>query len=199
MSDSQGTYASGEAHVVLIGSIDVTLAERMLGFLREKVPEDCPRIHLAIQSPGGSVPVALALANILQALPCPVTTYNIGNVDSAATILFAAGSERVCAPGARFLLHPIKKSVEGYHTLDTLSSLIKEITEDTRRVTELLAQRTGRTAPSRWEELMSAPHSLSSEAAVELGLAHRIDECRRALAWDTCCGNQVWRSEGVPE
>jgi ATP-dependent protease ClpP protease subunit len=170
-----------EAHAILMGPINAELAERALSFLREKVSNDCIRIHLAIQSPGGSVPVALSLANILQSLPCQITTYNIGNVDSAAVILFAAGTERICAREAIFCLHPISKEVTGLQTIDTLSSLVREIEEDTARVTRFLSRRTEKTTPSRWRELMSEPHVISADTAVEIGLANRIDECRFAL------------------
>jgi ATP-dependent protease ClpP protease subunit len=176
---------------MLMGTIDAELAERALNLLREKVSDDCTRIHLALQSPGGSVPVALSLANILQSLPCPISTYNIGNVDSAAVIVFAAGTERICAPEAIFCVHPIGKSVAGVQTVETLSSLIREIEADTERVAKFLARRTEKTPPSQWRQLMSESHVISPDAALEIGLAHRIDECRFALGWETCCGLHV--------
>ena len=170
-----------EAHIVLMDTIDTGKAENILSLLKEKVSEDCTHIHLAIQSPGVSVPVALALANLLLALSCPITTYNIGNVDSAALIVFAAGAERICSPKALFLTHPIGKNVEGVQTIETLSSLIQEIEEDTRRVVEFLAQRTKVTPASIWSELMSKPHIISSDEALKIGLVHRIEEYRFKL------------------
>lgn len=165
-----------EAHIVLMGMIDTQQAERILKVLKEKVSDDCTRIHLAIQSPGGSVPVALALANLLLSLSCPITTYNIGNVDSAAVIVFAAGTERICSPSAFFCTHPIRKVVDANQSIETLSALLQEIQEDTRRVTNFLAQNVKGTSISTWESLMSARHVLSSEAALKLGLAHRSEE-----------------------
>jgi len=170
-----------EAHAILMGPINAELAERVLSFIKEKVSNDCTRIHLAINSPGGSVPVALSLANILQSLPCQITTYNIGNVDSAAVIVFAAGSERICAREAIFCIHPISKEVAGLHTIRTLSAIIREIEEDTERVTKFLSRQTQMATPSKWRELMSEPHVISADTAVEIGIINRIDECRFAL------------------
>ena len=167
-----------EAHIVLMDTIDTKKAENILNLLKEKVSDDCTHIHLAIQSPGGSVPVALALANLLLSLSCPITTYNIGNVDSAALIIFAAGTKRICSPRALFHTHPISKKVEGSQTIETLSSLIQEMEEDTRRVAEFLAHRTKKTPTSTWQELMSKTHIISSDEALNMGLVHCIEEYR---------------------
>jgi len=35
---------------------------------------------------------------------------------------------------------------------------------------------------------MSKSHVISPDEAVEIGLAHRIDEWRIALGWEMCCG-----------
>lgn len=169
-----------EAHIVLMDTINAEKAENILKLIKEKVSDDCTHIHLAIQSPGGSVPIALALANLLLAFSCPITTYNIGNVDSAALIIFAAGTKRICLPKALFHTHPISKKVEGMQTMETLSSLIGEIAEDTRRVTEFLAHRTNEPA-STWKALMSKAHIISSEEALKIGLVHSIEEYQFVL------------------
>lgn len=170
-----------EAHIILMDTIDTEKAENILSILKEKVSDDCTQNHLAIQSPGGSVPVALALANLLLSLSCPITTYNIGNVDSAALIIFAAGTKRICSPKALFHTHPISKNVEGIQTIETLSSLIQEIEEDTRRVAEFLADRAKNTPASTWKELMSKTHIISSDEALKMGLVHYIEEYRFTL------------------
>jgi ATP-dependent Clp protease protease subunit len=170
-----------DEQIVLMGAIDAEQAEKILTQLREKVADDCTHIHLAIQSPGGSVSVALALANLLLSLSCPITTYNIGNVDSAALIVFAAGTERICCPEAMFATHPISKKVEGIQTIATLASLIKEIEEDTRRVTEFIARQTKKEPPSTWRELLSKTQIISSDEALKLGLVHRIEAYRFTL------------------
>jgi ATP-dependent protease ClpP protease subunit len=84
-------------------------------------------------------------------------------------------------------VHPIGKSVAGVQTIETLSSLVREIEADTERVTKFLARRTERTPPSQWRELMSKSHVISPDEAVEIGLAHRIDEWLIALGWEICC------------
>jgi ATP-dependent protease ClpP protease subunit len=170
-----------DEQIVLMGAIDTQQAEKILTQLREKISNDCTNIDLAIQSPGGSVPIALALANLLLSLPCQITTHNIGNVDSAALIIFAAGTKRICSPEAMFATHPISKNVDGIQTIDTLASLIKEIEEDTRRVAEFIARQTQKEPPSTWRALMSKPHIISPDEALQIGLIHRIQEYRFTL------------------
>lgn len=165
-----------DTHILLMGAIDEKQAENILKLLKEQVSDECTHLHIAIHSSGGSVPIALALANLLLSLSLPITTYNIGNVDSASLIIFAVGTERICLPEAMFTTHPIGKNVEGIQTIETLSSLIKEIEEDTQRVVSFMTQRLKSESPSIWKKLMSKMHVISSGEALKLGLIHRIEE-----------------------
>lgn len=169
-----------EERIHLLGSIDTTLAERMIEELKERVSDGCQRLHIAIQSPGGSVPVAMAMANVLMALSCPITTYNIGNVDSAALIIFAAGERRICAPKALFHVHPLGKMVEGIQTIDTLKAAISEIEEDTARVAEYMDARVPRIGAEGWATILTRATTLTARDAIDLGLAHAEGECRFA-------------------
>lgn len=165
-----------EECLIWLDEITTESADKFLHILKEKVSADCDHIHLAIQSRGGSVPVAIGLANLILCLFCKVTTYNIGNVNSAAIILFAAGQERVCSAKALFHMHPISTELKGLQTHDSLLSAAREIEEDTKRVTEFLANRSGITAPDSWMDFMMRSHTLYGEEAIQLGLVHRIGD-----------------------
>jgi ATP-dependent Clp protease, protease subunit len=165
-----------EKNLVWLDEITTANAEDFLRVLKEDVDIDCVHIHLGIQSRGGSVPVAVALANLMMGLSCKITTYNIGNVDSSAVILFAAGQERVCSEKAVFHMHPIGKELKGVQTHSSLLAAVREIEEDTDRVTEFLANRSGITAAKSWGNLMMKSHTLYADEAMRFGLVHRIGE-----------------------
>jgi len=63
------------------------------------------RFAVLISSSGGDVLSGFTAYNYLKGLQIELTTFNIGNVDSAATLLFCAGKKRFSVPNARFLLH----------------------------------------------------------------------------------------------
>jgi ATP-dependent Clp protease protease subunit len=62
-------------------------------------------ITLCISSPGGAPEQAYYAYEILRQIPVPLITHNTGITHSAAVILFLAGNERYCTPGATFLMH----------------------------------------------------------------------------------------------
>jgi ATP-dependent Clp protease, protease subunit len=48
-----------------------------------------------------------ALYFFLKSLPVPLTTYNVGSVESVGVVIFLAGGKRCACPGTRFLVHPL--------------------------------------------------------------------------------------------
>lgn len=66
-----------------------------------KLPEDTKELVVNIASPGGSVPVAKAIRGYLKSIQprIAVTTKQVGDLASAGTILFGAGSKRIAAKG----------------------------------------------------------------------------------------------------
>jgi len=164
-----------EVHLELMDKIDAEKVEHFLKILKEKTADDCTHLHLAIQSRGGSIPIALALANLLINLSIPITTYNIGNIDSSALVVFAAGNKRICSTKGLFRTHPIGKEVKGVQTIETLTLLLQEIKEDTKQVSEFLASRT-KITPKNWSEIMHKSVIISSKEALKMGLVHCIGE-----------------------
>ena len=62
-------------------------------------------ITVRINSPGGSAFGGLAIANLLRSWPAPVTTCVDGLAGSAASIIFAAGDQRVMPSNTLLFVH----------------------------------------------------------------------------------------------
>ena len=62
-------------------------------------------ITLNISSTGGDLNAALSAYQYLKGRPINLTTHNFGTVDSAAVVLFCAGSKRLSTPLSRFVIH----------------------------------------------------------------------------------------------
>lgn len=75
-------------------------------------------LHLMLSSPGGSVFHGLSAHNYLRGLAIPITTYNFGSVDSIGVVIFCSGSERICVPHARFLIHSVSLNFSAQSVLD---------------------------------------------------------------------------------
>ena len=70
-----------------------------------------------INSEGGEVTYGVALYNYLKSMPFPVYTHNLGDVSSAAVLLYLAGETRTAAPNSRFMIHPLTIELNGSFVL----------------------------------------------------------------------------------
>lgn len=74
---------------------------------------DVDKIHVRINSPGGSVFEGVAIANILKAHKAKIVTYNDSLCASIATIIFLSGDERHVADNSLFMMHKPSSIVWG--------------------------------------------------------------------------------------
>lgn len=134
---------------------------------------DANCIWINISSPGGDIDVAIELYNFLKQLDCFIITNNISVVNSAAIILYLAGTDRYCDYTSTFYVHSVTKKLRGVFDADRLIREAKEIKLNTERVTKILADNT---IPSftYWKRLMKKGEILSPKQAIKLGLSTQI-------------------------
>lgn len=144
--------------------------------LVEKNPH-AASLTIYISSPGGSVDIAVELFNFLKLLDCKLRTVNISCVNSAAIIIFAAGTERIGLPCASFYVHSVTKNLSGEFTADDLLREAREISANTDKVATILATASNKNK-SYWKRLMRKGCLLTSQKARELGLINDISECK---------------------
>ena len=138
--------------------------KKLFHAIDQKIAAGVSRIHLLINTPGGTVAEGIAVYNYLRGAPVEVITHNFGTVDSIGTIIFCAGEKRLCVPHARFLMHPVAANFSGELQLgeqglqerleglkvdqenicriiaDTAQKPLEEVLADIRKVTTLNAQ-----------------------------------------------------------
>jgi len=93
-------------------------------------------IYLLISSAGGSVSEGLNLASYMKSLPVKITTHNIGQTDSIANVIFAAGSTRYANANASFLFHGVSMH---YERQDFIESQLEEQYKIVKRLRENIA------------------------------------------------------------
>ena len=159
-------------------AVNIVTARELMSTLVAQVPDDINELHLLINSPGGSVPVALGLANLLESLPCKLITYNISRCDSAAIILFAAGKERICVPEGTFFAHSVNIELSGQYSLDTLRMEYLKLRQDYKSILSYLSRKTSISSRC-WRSYMTEKgHVFSAQEALTRGLATRIEELK---------------------
>ena len=142
--------------------------------LTEKFP-DATSLTIYISSPGGNVDIAVELFNFLKLLDCKIRTVNMSCVNSAAIIIFVAGTERISLPCSSFYVHSITKNLNGDFTADDLLREVREMSANTDKVANILAGISNKNK-SYWKRLMRKGCLLTSQKAKELGLVNDISE-----------------------
>lgn len=138
---------------------------------------DSTALTVYISSPGGNVDIAVELFHFLKLLDCTIRTVNIACVNSAAIIIFAAGTERISLPCSSFYVHAITKNLNGNFTADDLLREAREMAANTDKVATILAGVSNKNK-SYWKHLMKRGCLLTSQKAKELGLVNDISECK---------------------
>jgi ATP-dependent Clp protease protease subunit len=141
-------------------------------------------VELRINSPGGDVFAARAMAQAMREHQGKITAYVDGVAASAASLLAVSASETVMAPGSMMMIHEAWTIALG-NKGDFLATaaLLEKI--DASIVETYQAKAGG--DPAEWAALMAAETWYTGAEAVEAGLADRVAEDKPAAAqaaWD---------------
>ena len=141
-------------------------------------------IELRINSPGGDVFAARAMAQAIREHPGKVTAYVDGVAASAASLLAVTAAETVMAPGSMMMIHEAWTIALG-NKGDFLATaaLLEKI--DASIVETYQAKAGGK--PEAWAAAMAAETWYTAAEAVAAGLADRVSEAKAPAAqaaWD---------------
>jgi ATP-dependent protease ClpP protease subunit len=95
-------------HIVhFIGPINHNTACTVRNLCLQALQSGASEIELHLSSEGGNMTAGFALYFFLKSLPIPLSTHNVGSIESIAVVIFLAGAKRYACPGTRFLVHPL--------------------------------------------------------------------------------------------
>ncbi|MFD7405844.1 ATP-dependent Clp protease proteolytic subunit [Streptomyces sp. NPDC059866] len=172
-----------EERIVFLGTpIDDTSANDVMAqFMHLEYQAPDRDISLYINSPGGSFSAMSALYDTMRYVGCDVETICLGQAESSAAVLLAAGTpgKRYALPGARVVLRQpaLPEPIEGQAS--DLAIQAEELTRVRARLEEMLVRHTGRT-PEQVGADIERDKILTAQEAVEYGLIDRIIPSRKA-------------------
>ncbi|NMO02341.1 ATP-dependent Clp protease proteolytic subunit [Gordonia sp. TBRC 11910] len=160
--------------IVLGDQLDANLGNRLTSQLLLLSAQD-PRkdISLWINSPGGSVPAMLSIADVISLIPNDVATVALGTAASAGQFLLSAGTngKRYVLPHARILMHQGSAGIGGTAVDVEVQADDLRHTRDT--VLALIARFTGQPV-QRIVDDSQHDHWYTAEEAVDYGFADHI-------------------------
>jgi len=161
--------------IVFLGTaIDDTVASLAIAqmlFLESEDPDK--DIHLYINSPGGSVSSGLAIYDTMQYIRPDVSTICVGMAASMGAMLLLAGEKgkRKALPNSRIMIHQPWGGAQG--TASDISIQAEEILKTKKRLNEIIAFHTGKTAEEVSKDT-DRDYYMSSDQAKEYGIIDGI-------------------------
>jgi len=162
----------------LMGEIDDENIEKAIRWLLyENMDNSNPDkiLTIYINSTGGSLTDAFGLIDVMQNSNFVVRTIAIGNIMSAAFLIFAAGDkgERYVAKNTSIMCHQFTDSIdEKYHDI---KAALKETEYCNKRMVDILTEATGLVPSKVKAKLLPASDVyLTAEELLEFGVADHI-------------------------
>lgn len=155
------------------GSVDNYSLEKLKSYIHERnEAAKISDLRLNIQSLGGSVSGAVAIYNYLKALPFPVQTHNLGEVTSAAILVYLGGTARTAEYHSKFTIHPIQFSLNGNYSYYQIREIADTLDADIRLYASVVNEETNAlNGIYNIEELLKGKSvTLSPEAAHKCGI-----------------------------
>ena len=157
--------------------IDTNSVNMLLSIVNSQVRMGVKKITIVVASPGGDTTAAFAAYNILRNVPAEITTFNAGNIDSAAMLIFCAGKYRYSFPDpARFLIHGNSMLFGQNMSLD--ANMIDAQLQQIRNLNEMTIAVVNQTTGGKWtKQIQDAVHGqtiLTPEIAKQWGLIQDI-------------------------
>lgn len=157
-----------------------------LAFAKELTAINTPVIHLRIDSPGGDVFAAVAMAQTMREHAAKIIVHVDGYAASAATFLLMAADESVISPGGMVMIH--KAWSGAYGNADDFTAMADLLTKIDGQISARYAEKTGMEVDALLE-LMAAETWLTETEAVAQGFVDAVaeghpDKQKNAAAWD---------------
>lgn len=174
--------ADGEAEVFIYDVIGASFFDDGITaseFVRELRALEADRIHVRVNSPGGNVWEALAIAQALDEHPAEIWTHIDGIGASAASWVGIRSAKTIMAPKSRLFIHDPHSIVLGNARemraeADVLDGIGDDIADFYAAKAALREPQGERATRDYWRKQMLAETWFSDQQAVDAGLADEI-------------------------
>ena len=131
-------------------------------------------VHMAMSSVGGDPSAGIVLYNFLRVVPFNLTIHNLGNVDSAAIVIYLAGHYRTCAPQSRFLFHGCTTRLNGDYRPEMLEEKRQFLLAGHHNMAQIIAGRS-HIALDEATNLFEGETIFDPALALQRGITHEVE------------------------
>lgn len=175
MSEQKTPQIPTEVYAVFAGGIDQGAVNRIFANLAGAMERKFEKVHLLFQSFGGVVGDGVCLYNFFKSLPIELTLYNVGAVQSIASIAYLGAKKRKTSAHATFMIHKTVISIANLTPADRLKAVTESMALDDKRTDTILRSHL-KLPDTQWDNLSRNDLVFSGEEAIKIGLATEIGE-----------------------
>jgi len=171
--------AGDVATLYIYGVIDDYYGVSAEAVVREIAAQTAPELEICINSPGGDIFAARAIATAIRGYAGKTAVCVDGLCASAATYIALAANEVEMAEGSFMMIHKAWTFAMG--NADDLTATAALLEKLDTAISETYAKKTGKT-PTEMLALMDAETWLTAQEAVDLGLADTVESAEEDAA-----------------
>jgi len=148
------------------------------GVLADVANKNHDEIHMLLSTPGGTVQDGIAIYNFIRALPVPLITYNIGQVNSIGNVVYQAGQRRIASKTSSFMFHGVGFDIKNARMeLKQLRERMQSITNDQNLITDIMVRHTNLSAQNV-NALFLEMENIRANEALERGITDEVTDIR---------------------
>jgi len=137
------------------------------------------KINLLISSGGGNVVEGLNISAFIRSLSISTDTYNIGQIDSVANVIFSVGEKRYAGKNSSFLFHGVlmnwEKASFTEKQLEEQYLISKRLRED---IAKKISEYTGKKEEDINNLMSNGATILNAVGALENGIINAIEDIK---------------------
>jgi ATP-dependent protease ClpP protease subunit len=131
-----------EGFITFLCDISQNSVNVLIRSVNEIAAKGITSVTINLSSMGGDLSPAFSAYHFLRSANIKLTTYNTGNVESSAVLLYLAADTRIATPHSRFLLHPFHWTFTGRVFLPNIKEAVASLEFDSRRYSDIFNERT---------------------------------------------------------
>ncbi|MEK9173685.1 MAG: ATP-dependent Clp protease proteolytic subunit [Patescibacteria group bacterium] len=166
-------------YIVFQAGVDQATSTQLLNAITNSINAGVSEINLLISSPGGSIFHGMSIASLIRSSSVPINTYNIGQIDSIAGVIYAAGNRRFARINSSFLFHGVTANFSGNLSFpeQQLAERLASLKRDRENIAKDISLYTGADY-EKVDHLMKESSIISAEEAKELGIVEEIADIK---------------------
>ena len=114
-----------QAVINFVGKVTQKKTNDLTSYIHKQMNDGVKDFMIVINSGGGDSDASIAAYQYLKQLPVSITTYNIGNVQSSAALLYCSGTKRYALANSFFMLHGSSTTYAEGMSLAKVEALLK--------------------------------------------------------------------------